>query len=109
MRFALISLIKKENFMAQTSSMENIARKSHLDSDIQHREREIAQNVPPSLFVTFALGSMLVSASLAIFAKQKEIANFIGLWAPSFLLIGVYNKLTRLEVQDEHHPVQRVA
>lgn len=95
--------------MAQTSSVENLARKPHMDSEIQHKEREIAQNVPPSLFVTFALGSMVVSATLAVFARQKEIANFIGLWAPSFLLIGVYNKLTRLEVRDEHHPVQRVA
>ncbi|MEO7165359.1 MAG: hypothetical protein ABI041_20735 [Bdellovibrionia bacterium] len=95
--------------MAQTSSVENLARKTHTGSDIQQKERVIARQVPPPVFVGFALGSMLISASLAIFAQKKEFANFVGLWAPSFLLIGIYNKLTKIEESEESHTMNRAA
>lgn len=59
-------------------------------------ERQTAK-VPSATFINLALVSMALSAGVAVFGRRKEIANFVGLWAPSFLLIGIYNKLVKLE------------
>src|SRR4051812_44201296 len=56
--------------------------------------------VPSIGYLGLAVGSMALSAGLAVFAPRKEFANFVGLWAPSFLLIGIYNKLVKLEGSD---------
>jgi hypothetical protein len=50
---------------------------------------------------------MVLSAGLAIFSERKEFANFVGLWAPSFLLIGIYNKLVKLQGSDMMHQPQK--
>jgi hypothetical protein len=57
-------------------------------------ERQTAK-VPSSGFLALAIGSMIASAGIALFAPRKEFANFVGLWAPSLLLIGIYNKLVK--------------
>jgi hypothetical protein len=55
----------------------------------------------PSLFwFGLAVGSMGLSAGLAAFTKRKYAAHFIGLWVPSLMLIGIYNKLVKLEGSD---------
>ncbi len=51
--------------------------------------------IPSSGFLGLAIASIFVSAGLALFTQRKDTANFIGLWAPSFLLIGIYNKLVK--------------
>ena len=51
--------------------------------------------IPSGVFLGLAIGSMVVSAGIALLAERKEYANFVGLWAPSFLLIGIYNKLIK--------------
>jgi hypothetical protein len=55
--------------------------------------------LPSDLFLWAALGSMAVSASLKIMGKSHT-ALFVGQWAPSFLLLGLYNKLVKLEGHD---------
>ena len=57
--------------------------------------------VPSLGYFSLAIGSMLISATLALFMKKRELGNFVGLWAPSFLLMGVYNKLVKLEADVE--------
>lgn len=53
--------------------------------------------VPSIGYLTLAMGSMALSAGLAFVARKRELANFIGLWAPSILIMGLYNKLVKLE------------
>jgi hypothetical protein len=95
--------------MALSSTVETLARKPHSESNIQEKERQIAKQIPPALLLGLALGSMAVSAGIAIFGRHKETANFVGLWAPSFLLIGIYNKLSRLEETEESHSIHHAA
>jgi hypothetical protein len=56
--------------------------------------------VPSLTYLAAALGSMAASAALAFFTRKKEMANFIGLWVPSLMLVGIYNKLVKLEGSD---------
>jgi hypothetical protein len=50
--------------------------------------------IPSSGYLGLAIGSMAASAVLKIVGRD-EWALFIGQWAPSFLIIGVYNKLVK--------------
>lgn len=59
-------------------------------------EEQTAQ-VPSLGYLGFAVGSMAVSAALAFIFRKKDLANFVGLWAPSILIMGVYNKLVKIE------------
>lgn len=53
--------------------------------------------VPSLVYFNLAVSSMILSAGLAIYGRRKEFANFVGLWAPTFLLMGIYNKLVKIE------------
>jgi hypothetical protein len=50
--------------------------------------------LPSDTFLWLAVGSMAASAALQI-GGQKNVSLFIGQWAPSFLLFGIYNKLVK--------------
>lgn len=62
-------------------------------------ERQTAK-VPSFAFLTLALGSIVLSASIAAISERKEWANFVGQWVSTFLLLGIYNKLVKLEGSD---------
>lgn len=69
----------------------------------QHTEGPVASAIeqqtaklPSDLFLWSALGSMAASATLKIFGKNHT-ALFVGQWAAPFLLLGLYNKLVKLE------------
>lgn len=96
--------------------MARVTGESGISNNVSERVQEIAAQPPhegemtrkieqqtakiPSIgFLGLAMGSMVASAALAFFARKKELANFVGLWAPSLLLIGVYNKLVKLEAE----------
>ena len=55
--------------------------------------------MPSSGYLAFALGSMAASAILKAVGKD-DWSLFIGQWAPSFLIIGVYNKLVKQQGSD---------
>lgn len=56
--------------------------------------------LPSDLFLTAALASMAVSLTLKCL-KKRHTALFVGQWAAPFLLLGLYNKLVKLEGHDK--------
>lgn len=62
-------------------------------------EKQTAK-IPSDVFLWAALGSMTVSAGLKI-SGHKHTALFVGQWAAPFLLLGIYNKLVKLEGHDK--------
>jgi hypothetical protein len=61
---------------------------------------EQTAKLPSDIFLWAALGSMAASLTLKIMAK-KHTALFVGQWAAPFLLLGIYNKLVKLEGHDQ--------
>ena len=59
-------------------------------------EKQTAK-VPSIGYLGLALTSMAASATIALVLGKRPLGNFVGLWAPSFLLIGIYNKVVKLE------------
>ncbi|MVN91622.1 hypothetical protein [Mucilaginibacter aquatilis] len=72
----------------------------------QHSEGKVAKAIeeqtaklPSDLFLWAAVGSMGVSLALKIM-KKKHTALFVGQWAAPFLLLGLYNKIVKVEGHD---------
>jgi hypothetical protein len=72
----------------------------------EHREGKIARTIeqqtaklPSDTFLWAALGSIGLSLALELSGQEKK-ANFVGHWAPTFLILGLYNKLVKLEGSD---------
>jgi hypothetical protein len=72
----------------------------------QHQEGPVAEAIeeqtaklPSDLFLWAALGSMAAALTLKIIGKRHN-ALFVGQWAAPFLLLGLYNKVVKLEGHD---------
>ena len=55
---------------------------------------EQTAKLPSDTFLWMAVGSMAASASLQMMGN-RQVSLFIGQWAPTFLILGVYNKLVK--------------
>jgi hypothetical protein len=69
---------------------------------LQHREGPVARSIeqqtaklPSDWFLWAALASIGTSLIFQLSGDEKK-ANFVGHWAPTFLTLGLYNKLVKL-------------
>ena len=60
---------------------------------------EQTSKLPSDLFLYASLAAMGTSLTLKILGK-RHTALFVGQWAAPFLLLGLYNKLVKLEGHD---------
>jgi hypothetical protein len=72
----------------------------------EHREGRIARSleqqtarIPSDAWLWAAFGSIGLSLAFELSGREKT-ANFVGHWAPTFLIIGLYNKLVKLQGSD---------
>jgi hypothetical protein len=52
--------------------------------------------LPSDVFLWAAGGSMVASAAFQLMGENRK-ALFVGQWAPAFLLLGLYNKIVKLQ------------
>jgi len=89
-----------DNKITQTGK-DLLNRNSELkEGQLTQKIEQQTGKVPSVGFLSLAIGSMVLSAGLEIFSRKKEYGNFVGLWAPTFMLLGIYNKLVKLEGSD---------
>jgi len=50
--------------------------------------------IPSAAFLGFALGAMALSR-LFLATGRRNVAHFIGQWAPTILIMGLYNKTVK--------------
>ena len=62
-------------------------------------EDQTAKRLPSDWFLWAALGSMGVSLALQLVGR-KEDSLFVGQWPAPFLLLGLYNKIVKLQGHD---------
>ena len=60
---------------------------------------EYTARLPSDTFLWLAGGSILGSLALKMSGRDHE-ALFVGQWAPTFLLLGVYNKIVKVAGHD---------
>ncbi len=68
----------------------------------EHREGVVARTIeqqtaklPSDFFLWCALGSIGGSLLFMLGGNAKR-ANFVGQWAPTFLILGLYNKIVKI-------------
>jgi hypothetical protein len=54
-----------------------------------------ASNIPSDVFMWAAGASIVASLALKM-AKRNHEALFVGQWAPTFLVLGLFNKLLKV-------------
>jgi hypothetical protein len=72
----------------------------------EHKEGKVARfieeqtsKLPSDLFLWASFSSMAASLTMKLL-KKNHTALFIGQWAPTFLILGLYNKLVKVEGHD---------
>jgi hypothetical protein len=60
---------------------------------------EQTAKLPSDVFLWAAGGSILGSLAFQMMGEEKK-AMFVGQWAPTFLILGLYNKLVKLHGSD---------
>ncbi len=86
---------------AKASEVVSKANETPKEGKITKEIEKVTSQIPSGGYLTLALGSMALSAAIAVFSKQKAMANFVGLWVPTFMLIGIYNKIVKVEGSDQ--------
>lgn len=61
---------------------------------------EQTSKLPSDTFLYLAGGSIIASLILKV-TKRDEASLFVGQWAPTFLLLGVYNKIVKTMGHDK--------
>jgi len=59
--------------------------------------------VPSDVFLWGGAGSALAAIGLML-AGKRSVANFVGQWVPTILLLGIYNKIVKVAGHDRQEP-----
>ncbi len=72
---------------------------THTEGPVAKAIEQQTAKLPSDLFLWAAMGSMGISLTLQAMGK-KHVSLFVGQWAAPFLLLGLYNKIVKLEGSD---------
>ena len=71
------------------------AREEHREGAVARSIEQQTAKLPSDLFLWAAFGSIAGSLLFKMSGKNHE-SLFVGQWAPTFLILGIYNKLVKL-------------
>ncbi len=63
-------------------------------------ERQTSR-IPSDTFLWAAVGAIGISMALQL-SNNRERSLFFGQWAPTFLLLGIYNKIVKVAGSDRY-------
>jgi hypothetical protein len=86
------------NFIPDSLTEDNNQHEGQLTKAIEKQTAKI----PSVAYLALAGGAVALSLGLAVTERRKGWANFVGLWVPSLLLLGIYNKIVKTEGSDKH-------
>ena len=92
------------NFSQMNTITENLSpeRLKHTEGPVARAIETQTAKLPSDTFLWAGLASIALSLTLHL-VDRKADAIFVGHWAPTLLLLGIYNKLVKLHGSD---PVQ---
>ena len=67
---------------------------THSEGPVARAIEEQTAKLPSDTFLWMAVGSMAISATMQVMGN-KHASLFVGQWAPTFLVLGIYNKLVK--------------
>ena len=75
---------------------------SHTEGPVARAIESQTAKLPSDTFLWVAVGCMATSATLQVMGN-KHASLFVGQWAPTFLILGLYNKLVKVAGSDPMH------
>ncbi|HSJ15768.1 MAG TPA: hypothetical protein VK939_15285 [Longimicrobiales bacterium] len=72
-----------------------VRRTEHAESSLTRLLEQQAAKVPSDVFLFSGVGAMVASLALEL-ADHPRASRFVGMWAPTLLIMGVYNKIVKL-------------
>jgi hypothetical protein len=66
-------------------------KEGHVTKAIEH----VTSQVPSGVYLSLAIASIGLSAGLQCIGR-KHAASFVGHWAPTILILGLYNKMVKV-------------
>ena len=67
---------------------------SHSEGRVAKAIEDQTAKLPSDVFLWSAVGAMTASAVLQMMG-QRNVSLFVGQWAPTLLIFGLYNKLVK--------------
>ena len=67
---------------------------SHAEGAVAKTIEKQTAKIPSDAFLWMAVGAMTTSATLQLMGN-RHASLFVGQWAPTFLIFGLYNKLVK--------------
>lgn len=71
-----------------------IVRDEHGEDHVTRLLEQQAAKIPSAWFLLAAFGALGLSLAFELTGRQRW-SKFVGLWAPTLLITGVYNKLVK--------------
>lgn len=85
--------------MQTGSTMETKDILTHNEGKVAKTIEQQTAKLPSDLFLWAAIGSIATSLALQTMGKREQ-SLFVGQWAPTFLILGLYNKLVKVAGSD---------
>lgn len=82
-----------------TSMGKSWSNKEHMEGPLARTIERQTAKLPSDLFLWAAIGSIATSLAFQMM-DRKDDAIFVGQWAPTFLILGLYNKIVKLQGHD---------
>ena len=76
------------------------SRSDHTEGIVARAIEEQTAKLPSDTFLWASLGAIATSLVLQTLGKKEE-SLFVGQWAPTFLILGLYNKIVK-ELGSDH-------
>ena len=73
--------------------------RDHSEGAVARTIEQQTARLPSDLFLWAAVGSIAASLTFQMTGRKEE-SLFVGQWAPTFLILGLYNKLVKLQGSD---------
>ena len=81
-------------------------RHEHTEGVVARTIEEQTAKLPSDTFLWASLGAIATSLVLQSLGKKEE-SLFVGQWAPTFLILGLYNKIVKVLGSDAHDRAYR--
>ena len=88
--------------MATATRTAHRTRPEHTEGAVARTIEQQTAKLPSDLFL-WAAGASVVGSLLLHFSGKEHQSLFVGQWVPTFLILGLYNKLVKVAGSD---PVQ---
>ncbi len=77
-----------------------MSRMEYSEGNVARAIESQTAKLPSDTFLWAAAGSIIGSLVLNLLGKREQ-ANFVGQWAPTLLILGLYNKIVKVAGHDQ--------